>query len=189
MKRREVSFEVGDQVFFSTKNIRLKILGARKLFPRWIGPFEVIKRVGVVAYKLRLPDTLQIHHVFHVSLLNKYIGEGKDLPPPTIVLGEELFYEVERALMHRDRQRGRKTVREFLIKWKGYGLEHNSWEPEEHLTEIAVQSHMADLARRAAAQPADGVDPGCNVTRRAQSARPQKHPKATGTLPPRGGGV
>ncbi|GJP33671.1 hypothetical protein CLOM_g18198, partial [Closterium sp. NIES-68] len=60
MKRREVSFEVGDKVLLSTKNIRLKIPGARKLFPRWIGPFEVIQRVGVVAYKL--PETLQIHN-------------------------------------------------------------------------------------------------------------------------------
>ncbi|GJP70425.1 hypothetical protein CLOP_g1368, partial [Closterium sp. NIES-67] len=76
MKRREVSFEVGDKVLLSTKNIRLKIPGARKLFPRWIGPFEVIQRVGVVAYKLKLPKTLQIHNVFHVSLLNKYISEG-----------------------------------------------------------------------------------------------------------------
>ncbi|GJP69044.1 hypothetical protein CLOP_g25671, partial [Closterium sp. NIES-67] len=40
MKRREVSFEVGDKVLLSTMNIRLKIHGARKLFPRWIGPFE-----------------------------------------------------------------------------------------------------------------------------------------------------
>ncbi|CAI7933631.1 unnamed protein product [Closterium sp. NIES-54] len=124
-----------------------------------------------------------------MCLLNKYVVEGKYLPPPTIVLGEELFYEVERVLMHRDRQRGRKTVREFLIKWKGYGPEHNSWEPEEHLTETAVQSYMADVARRAVGQPVDGVDPGRNVTRRARSTRPQKHPRATGTLPPRGGGV
>ncbi|CAI7734708.1 unnamed protein product [Closterium sp. NIES-53] len=101
MKHREVSFEVGDKVLLSTKNIRLKIPGSQKLFPRWIGPFEVFKRVGVVAYKLKLPDTLQIANVFHVSLLNKYVAEGKYLPPPTILLGEELFYAVERVLMHR----------------------------------------------------------------------------------------
>ncbi|GJP62824.1 hypothetical protein CLOP_g19847, partial [Closterium sp. NIES-67] len=71
MKRREVSFEVGDKVLLSTKNIRLKIPGAKKSFPQWIGPFEMIQRVGVVAYKLKLPETLQIHNVFHVSLLNK----------------------------------------------------------------------------------------------------------------------
>ncbi|GJP34010.1 hypothetical protein CLOM_g18492, partial [Closterium sp. NIES-68] len=71
MKRREISYEVGDKVLLSTKNIRLKIPGARKLFPRWIGPFEVITRVGAVAYKLKLPDTLRIHNVFHVSLLSK----------------------------------------------------------------------------------------------------------------------
>ncbi|CAI7834108.1 unnamed protein product [Closterium sp. NIES-54] len=160
MKCREVVFAVGDKVLLSTKNIRLKIPGARKLFPRWIGPFKVIARV-----------------------------EGKYLPPPTIALEEELFYEVERVLTHRNRQRGRKTVREFLIQWKGYGPEHNSWEPEEHLTEVAVQAYMEDLALRAGPQPVDGVDPGRNVVRRARSTRPQKHPRATGTLPPWGGGV
>ncbi|CAI7841636.1 unnamed protein product [Closterium sp. NIES-53] len=111
MKRREVVFAIGDKVLLSTKNIRLKIPGARKLFPRWIGPFKVIARVGEVAYRLKLPATLQIH-VFHVSLLNKYVAEGKYLPPPTIALEEELFYEVERVLMHRARQRGCKTVRQ-----------------------------------------------------------------------------
>ncbi|CAI7798149.1 unnamed protein product [Closterium sp. NIES-54] len=60
MKRREVVFAVGDKVLLSTKNIRLKIPGARKLFPRWIGPFEVIARIGEVAYRLKLPATLQI---------------------------------------------------------------------------------------------------------------------------------
>ncbi|CAI7872685.1 unnamed protein product [Closterium sp. NIES-54] len=115
--------------------------------------------------------------------------EGKYVPPPTIVLGEELYYEVERVLLHRDRQRGRKTVRGFLIKWKGYGPEHNSWEPEEHLTDTAVQSYMEDLAQRALPQPADGVDPGRNMVRRARSTRPKKHPTATRTLPAGRGGV
>ncbi|CAI7881651.1 unnamed protein product [Closterium sp. NIES-53] len=136
-----------------------------------------------------MPATLQIHNVFHVSLLNKYVAEGKYLPPPTIVLGWELFYEVERVLTHHNRQRGRKTVREFLIQWKGYGPEHNSWEPEEHLTEAAVQAYMEDLALRAGPQLVDGVDPGRNVVHRARSAPPKKHPRATGTLPSGGGGV
>ncbi|CAI7859751.1 unnamed protein product [Closterium sp. NIES-53] len=70
-----------------------------------------------------------------------------------------------------------------------YGPEHNSWEPEEHLTDTAVQSYMEDLAPRALPQPADGVDPGRNVVRRARSTRPKKHPTATRTLPAGGGGV
>ncbi|CAI7735570.1 unnamed protein product [Closterium sp. NIES-54] len=122
-------------------------------------------------------------------MLSKYVAGGKYLPPPTIVLGDELYYEVERVLFHRDRQRDRKTVREFLIKWKGYGPEHNSWELEEHLTDTAVQSYMEDLAQRALPQPADGVDPGRNVVRHARSTRPRKHPTATRTLPAGGGGV
>jgi hypothetical protein len=56
-KRREISFDVGTQVLLNTSNIKLKMPGARKLLPRWIGPFKVLKKVGKVAYKLELPET------------------------------------------------------------------------------------------------------------------------------------
>ena len=44
-----------------------------KLSPRFIGPFEVLERVGAVAYRLALPPSLSgVHEVFHVSMLRKY---------------------------------------------------------------------------------------------------------------------
>ena len=44
-----------------------------KLSPRFIGPFEVLERVGAVAYRLALPPSLSgVHEVFHVSMLQKY---------------------------------------------------------------------------------------------------------------------
>jgi hypothetical protein len=76
-KRNELSFDVGIQVLQGTSNIKLKILGAKKLLHRWIGPFRIIKRVGNVAYKLELPKTLKIHPIFHVSLLKPYRASGK----------------------------------------------------------------------------------------------------------------
>lgn len=75
--RREVSFEVDQQVLVSTANIKLKVPGARKLLPRWIGPFRVVQRIGVVAYRVQLPDTFKIHDVFHVSFLRSYVADGK----------------------------------------------------------------------------------------------------------------
>ena len=70
-----------------------------KLGQRWMGPFEVVKRVGAVAYRLRLPDTLQVHPVFHVSLLRAYHAGGehrRTLPPdPILVAGAPgVFHEI-----------------------------------------------------------------------------------------------
>jgi hypothetical protein len=43
---------------------------ARKVLPKFIGPFTVIKCVNAVAYKLGLPETMKVHDVFHVSLIS-----------------------------------------------------------------------------------------------------------------------
>ena len=128
------SFSVGDEVLLSTKNISLKGLGVRKLLPKWVGPFKVSKQVGKVAYKLDLPSNMKIHPVFHVSLLKPYHPSGRTQPPPPAVwVDDEPEYEVEHILSHRVVKRGRNRKYEYLIKWTGYGPEHNSWEPEVNL--------------------------------------------------------
>jgi hypothetical protein len=66
-KRKEVVFDVGQKVLLNTKNLRLRHPGARKLLPRWIGPFEIMKKIGPVAYKLKLIEGMKIHSVFHVE--------------------------------------------------------------------------------------------------------------------------
>ena len=51
-----------------------------KLAPRYIGPFEILERMGMVAYRLALPpDMSQVHPVFHVSMLRKYISDPSHL--------------------------------------------------------------------------------------------------------------
>ena len=64
--RRDMSHEVGDQVWLATKNLPLR-LGTRKLAAIWAGPFRVLSCVGPVAYRLGLPEDWKIHDVFHVS--------------------------------------------------------------------------------------------------------------------------
>ena len=149
-KRCEISFEVGMQVLLSTSNIKLKTLGSRKLLPRWIGPFKIVIRVDKVAYKLDLLDTLKIHPVFHVSLLKLYraLGNVQPLPPP--ILEEEdddLLYDVERVPAHEIRDSCTRPQKNYLIKWLGYGLEHNSWEPEKNLSLEVLKEYWDIVAR------------------------------------------
>ena len=76
MRRRTLEFEVGDHV--SSKVIPKKGVvrfGMRgNLSPRFIGPFEILERVGTFAYRLALPPSMSgVHEVFHVSMLLTYI--------------------------------------------------------------------------------------------------------------------
>ncbi|KAL5552340.1 hypothetical protein UlMin_002516 [Ulmus minor] len=85
-----------------------------KLSPRYIRPFEILEKVGKVAYRLTLPpDLSSVHNVFHVSMLKKYV------PDPTHVLEhepievhEDLTYE-EQPVQILDRKE--KTLRNKAI--------------------------------------------------------------------------
>ena len=84
-RRRDLQFEIGDRVFLKISPwkgvLRFGRLG--KLSPRFIGPYEIVSKVGPVAYRLKLPPELsRIHDTFHVSMLRKYI------PDPSHVLRE-----------------------------------------------------------------------------------------------------
>ena len=84
--RRDLQFEIGDWVFLKNSPwIGVLRFGKRgKLSPRFIGPYEIVSKVGPIAYKLKLPPELsRIHDTFHVSMLRKYI------PYPSHVLREQ----------------------------------------------------------------------------------------------------
>ncbi|KAM2104972.1 hypothetical protein ACFX1R_015518 [Malus domestica] len=75
--RTERSFDVGDFVYLRLVPYHQKSLSLHpfhKLHPRFYGPFEILARVGSVAYKLKLPHHSKIHPVFHVSCLKKKLG-------------------------------------------------------------------------------------------------------------------
>ena len=73
--RREVKYQVDDQVLLSSNHINLASQAnqpTKKLQHHFIGPYHVVQKISDVAYKLDLPDSLKIHPVFHVSLLRPY---------------------------------------------------------------------------------------------------------------------
>jgi hypothetical protein len=129
-----LSFAEGDKVWLDGRNVNLKTKSA-KLDHRRLGPFKVTRKISELTYELELPETLKIHNVFYVGLLSKVFEEPEQplisRPPPVTIEGKE-EYIVEAILDNR--RRGNKWS--YLIKWEGYGPEHNSWEPEENLENL-----------------------------------------------------
>ncbi|KAL0556806.1 hypothetical protein IC582_005323 [Cucumis melo] len=78
VRRKDLEFEVGDKVFLKVAPMRgvLRFERRGKLSPRFVGPFEILERIGLVAYRLALPPSLStVHDVFHVSMLRKYVPD------------------------------------------------------------------------------------------------------------------
>jgi hypothetical protein len=133
-RRIDQEFKVGHKVLLSTKYLNLKHSEkSRKLLPKWIGPFEVVQVVGPVAYKLKMNPGWRVHLVFYVLLLEPYREDGRvQPPPPPIEMKGALEYEMESILEHRFW--GIKNPKAYYkVAWKGYGVEHNSWEPESNV--------------------------------------------------------
>ena len=152
-KRIDHPFKIGDKVWLSTKNLKLES-GAttRKLHPKFIGPFQIVKQVTPVTFGLELPQSMLskgIHDSFHVSLLQPYkhdrFDRDPDPPPPIKLEDETLEYEVEKIL---DRKRRRNKFY-YLVKWRGYADHENTWEPVENLTNAqeALGDYLATKRR------------------------------------------
>jgi hypothetical protein len=138
-RRRALSFEVGDYVYLKVSPIRgtcrFQVRG--KLAPRYIGPFPIIKKVGVVAYKLQLPaDMSDVHDVFHVSQLRKCLRVPEEqVTPETIDLQDDLRYqEVPVKILDTQTRRTRNSeVRICQVQWSRHSEAEATWEREDAL--------------------------------------------------------
>ena len=97
-----------------------------KLNPRYIGPYEILEKVGMVAYKLALPQELaRLHDVFHVSMLRKYVADPSHvLVEQPIELKEDLRY-VEEPLTIVDRKEQilrSKVIPLVKVVWKRHSM-------------------------------------------------------------------
>ena len=123
VRHRPLEFEVGDHVFLKVMPKRGVVrFGKReKLSPRLIGPFEILERIGTIAYRLALPPSMScVHEVFHVSLLRKYTPD-----PAHLVNWGQIEVDTDGTFEEglvcivdsRDQVLRRKTVRLVLVLW------------------------------------------------------------------------
>jgi hypothetical protein len=127
-------YKPGDKVYLDASDIQTN-RPSKKLSHRHLGPFLIEKRVGNNAYRLRLPLSMKrLHPVFNVVKLTPASDDpiiGRKIPPPPlpeIVNGEEEWV-VEEIL---DSKVINRKLR-YLVKWKDFGIEHNSWEPWDNV--------------------------------------------------------
>ena len=96
-KRKDVQFSVGDHVFLKVSPMKgvMRFGKKGKLSPRYVGPFEILDRVGNVSYRLALPPSFShVHPVFHISMLRKYVPNiSHILQPQTIKLDQGATYQ------------------------------------------------------------------------------------------------
>ncbi|KAL0533867.1 hypothetical protein IC582_028138 [Cucumis melo] len=139
VRRKDLEFEVGDKVFLKVAPMRGVVRFERrgKLSPRFVGPFEILERIGPVAYRLALPPSLStVHDVFHVSMLRKYV------PDPSHVVDYEPL-EIDENLSYTEQPvevlaREVKTLRNKeipLVKvlWRNHRVEEATWEREDDM--------------------------------------------------------
>ncbi|XP_075504523.1 uncharacterized protein LOC142541963 [Primulina tabacum] len=108
-----------------------------KLSPRYIGPFEIMDRVGERAYRLALPPDLdRVHNVFHVSMLRKYLAS-----PEHVLHHEQLdlmpslaYHELPVQILDRKvKVLRKKEICIVKVLWRNQVVEKATWEPEEEM--------------------------------------------------------
>jgi len=133
--RKEVEeYRVGDKVLISMKYFLME-LRKRVIKEKFIGPYVVKKIVSENVVELELLAVLRIHLVVNVRRIVKYkeqVEGQKKIPPPSVEIAGEKEYEVEEIL---DRQERRGKTK-YLVKWKGYTVERNTWEELENLKNV-----------------------------------------------------
>ncbi|XP_020081017.1 uncharacterized protein LOC109704665 [Ananas comosus] len=140
-RRKNLEFAVGDRVLLKVSPMRgIKRFGVRgKLSPRYIGPYEILERIGTVVDRLALPQKFEgIHNVFHVSNLRKYVHHpGHVLEFEPVELQEHITYEKYPVciLDHEVKELWNHTIPYVKVQRSNHSGREATWELEEAMCE------------------------------------------------------
>ncbi|XP_021743405.1 uncharacterized protein LOC110709491 [Chenopodium quinoa] len=108
-----------------------------KLSPKYIGPYEILQRIGKVAYRLALPMELsKVHDVFYVSQLRRYIPDKSHvLQPETIELDQSLTYKERPVKILNSKVRSTRNMEVKIVKvlWSNQEYEEATWEAKDEM--------------------------------------------------------
>ena len=136
---RDLEFEIEDRVFLKLSPwkgvVRFEKQG--KLNPRYIGPFEIVERIGPVAYRLDLSKEFsRVHNVFHISMLRKYIPDPSHvLDTSEIELRDDLSYEEQpvQILGKEEKELRNKTISLVKVLWRNHLVEEATWKRKDQM--------------------------------------------------------
>ena len=137
--RREMEYNVGEKVFLKVSPWKgiLRFGKQGKLSPRYVGPYEILERIGPLAYRLALPRELSsIHYMFYVSMLRQYRSDPSHIIQELeIKISEKLTYVEEpiEILDRKEKQLRNKEIPMVKVLWSKHVVEDCTWETKTEM--------------------------------------------------------
>ena len=138
-RRRPLEFQVGEAVFLKVAPLNgvMRFGKKGKLSPKYMGPFEIVRRIGKVAYKLALsPELSSVHNVFHVSMLKKYVSDHSQVfnQEPIEVHEDRTYEENPAKILYREEKVLRNKVIPLVkVPRRNHKIDEATWERENDM--------------------------------------------------------
>ncbi|KAK8919177.1 hypothetical protein KSP39_PZI022016 [Platanthera zijinensis] len=151
-KHRNVEFVVGDWVYLKIKPFKgvSRVQRLKKLSPRYLGPFEILERVGEAAYRLKLSVELSgLHDVFHISVLQQAVQEPLQvIAMDQVPVDEGLTTKVKPVRIEdfEVKRIRKKEIQMVKVRWDNCGWEELSWEREQTMLEEYLELFRSGTA-------------------------------------------